>query len=317
MNFLNIKYFIAIVEEKSFSAAARKLFVSQQSLSEHIKKMENELGVPLFKRESPLSLTVAGECLLEGGEKILAAYEQMTSNISSVTENRRSRISIGIATYDTPPFLADMLAYFSQKYPQFEVTVVKRQHNDIAHNMRGVDLYISYLQLDDTLEHAVLIDENSYSVIMREDLLYKTYGDRWQHLEKELLNTQDLSLIKELPFLILKDRHGNIARDLNEILTQYNFTPIVSFSSESGDLNAEMCLKGLGCLLAPTDFIKRRFFADPDKNPPHLYYYPVNTSNVQASLTISYEKGKHLHAAEICFINEARKFLQQIPVNEL
>ena len=65
MNFLNIKYFIAIAEEESISAAARKLFVSQQSLSEHLKKLENQIGVPLFNRETPLSLTVAGETYFE------------------------------------------------------------------------------------------------------------------------------------------------------------------------------------------------------------------------------------------------------------
>ena len=45
MNFLNIKYFIAIAEEQNISAAARKLYVSQQSLSEHLKKLETEIGV--------------------------------------------------------------------------------------------------------------------------------------------------------------------------------------------------------------------------------------------------------------------------------
>lgn len=50
MNFLNIKYFIAIAEEQNISAAARKLYVSQQSLSEHLKKLETEIGAPLFIR---------------------------------------------------------------------------------------------------------------------------------------------------------------------------------------------------------------------------------------------------------------------------
>lgn len=309
MNFLNIKYFIAIVEEKSISAAARKLFVSQQSLSEHIKKLENELGVPLLIRASPISLTVAGECLVDGGKKLLTAYDQMLSNIISVTKERRSRISIGIPTYGTLPFLADLLTNFIEKYPQFEIAVVKRQHNDISHNMQGVDLYISYLPKDTILKHEILIDEKSYSIVIPKELAFKTYGNQWQPIEQKLLNTQDLSLVKELPFLILKDRLGNITRDLNDILTQYDFTPNISFTSENSDLNVEMCLKGVGCLLAPTDFIKRFFFSKSNHNSDHLQYYPIKTTNIQAPLTISYEKEKHLHPAEICFINEARKFL--------
>lgn len=54
MNFLNIKYFIAIAEEQNISAAARKLYVSQQSLSEHLKKLETEIGAPLLSGGIPL-----------------------------------------------------------------------------------------------------------------------------------------------------------------------------------------------------------------------------------------------------------------------
>ena len=50
MNFSNINYFLAIVEEGSISAAARKLYISQQALSEQLRKMEEEVGAPLLKR---------------------------------------------------------------------------------------------------------------------------------------------------------------------------------------------------------------------------------------------------------------------------
>lgn len=241
MNFLNIKYFMAIAEEQSISAAARKLFVSQQSLSEHLKKLEGEIGVPLFNRESPLSLTVAGECFFEGSKELLSAYDRMLANIDNVTTKRRSRITIGISTYDVPPFLSDLLMRFTEKYPQYDVSVVKRLHSDISHNMLGVDLYISYLPLDEDLEHVVLIDHDPYHVIFHKALAEKIYGVQWPSLEKKLQETRNLSLLQEMPFLVLKDRQGQLARDLNSIFQQYQFTPKVGFLSENGDLNAEMC----------------------------------------------------------------------------
>ncbi len=306
MNFLNIKYFIAIAEEESISAAARKLFVSQQSLSEHLKKLENEIGVPLFNRETPLSLTVAGECFFEGGKELLSAYERMLSNIDNVTTKRRSKITIGISTYDVPPFLPDLLIRFSEKYPQYDVSVVKRLHTDISHNMLGVDLYISYLPLDEDLEHVILIDHDPYQVIFHKTLAEKIYGDHWPALEEELRITRDLSLLKEMPFLVLKDRQGQLARDLNSIFRQYQFTPKVGFLSENGDLNAEMCLKGAGCLLVPKDFMNRRFYSLASRTPDDLLHYPIEITGFEPKLAICYEKGKHLHTAEICFLKEAR-----------
>lgn len=306
MNFLNIKYFMAIAEEQSISAAARKLFVSQQSLSEHLKKLEGEIGVPLFNRESPLSLTVAGECFFEGSKELLSAYDRMLANIDNVTTKRRSRITIGISTYDVPPFLSDLLMRFTEKYPQYDVSVVKRLHSDISHNMLGVDLYISYLPLDEDLEHVVLIDHDPYHVIFHKALAEKIYGVQWPSLEKKLQETRNLSLLQEMPFLVLKDRQGQLARDLNSIFQQYQFTPKVGFLSENGDLNAEMCLKGTGCLLVPEDFMNRRFFASVPHTADDLLHYPIEITGFEPKLAICYEKGKHLHTAEICFLKEAR-----------
>ncbi len=50
MNFRNLQYFLAAAEEKNFTHAARRLYISQQSLSGHVAKLEEELGVPLFER---------------------------------------------------------------------------------------------------------------------------------------------------------------------------------------------------------------------------------------------------------------------------
>ena len=61
MNFLTLKYFIAVAEELSITKASEKLFISQQSLSKHIIKLEKELEVTLFERAPTMSLTYAGK----------------------------------------------------------------------------------------------------------------------------------------------------------------------------------------------------------------------------------------------------------------
>lgn len=54
MNFLNLRYFIVTAEEMNFTKAAKRLFISQQSLSNHIAKLEDHFGVRLFDRNTPL-----------------------------------------------------------------------------------------------------------------------------------------------------------------------------------------------------------------------------------------------------------------------
>ncbi len=308
MNFLNIRYFIAIAEEQSISAAARKLYVSQQSLSEHLKKMENELGVPLFDRGSALTLTVAGECFFEGAKELLNAYDRLLSDISDITTNRRSRITIGISTYSEPPFLPDLLTEYYKKYPQYEVSVIKRWHIDILHNMHHVDLYISYLPLEESLDAVPLIADDPYCVTFHSDLAEKIYGKNWSSVERQLLETRDLSVLKEMPFLLLYDRHHQMVQDLSNIFAEYQFTPTPGFVSEDGDLLDDMCPRGIGCLLHPTDYVRRRFGSMSQRLPAELLSYPIHVTSFQSTLSICYSKGKRLHAAERCFIKTAQDF---------
>ena len=61
MNLNTINYYIATVEEMNITHAAQRLFISQQALSNHIARLEEELGVKLFNRSPVLSLTYAGK----------------------------------------------------------------------------------------------------------------------------------------------------------------------------------------------------------------------------------------------------------------
>ena len=185
MNFLSLEYFLVIAEEKNFSRAADKLFVSQQSLSEHVKKLEQELGTPLFKRGRSLTLTVAGECLVTGAQEILDAQSRMLQQIAFVTENRRKKITIAVSTFDVPPFLPELLARYKAKYPNYDAVVVKRQVSDIAYNMSGVDLYISFLPLNPNLEN-IILSQDHFVAIASKELFSQTYGKKWKKLEQEL-----------------------------------------------------------------------------------------------------------------------------------
>ena len=82
MNFRTCKYFLTVCELGTINAAARKLFISQQSLSQHIRKLEAELGVQLFHRDNPLVLTQAGQCVKKAAQTVLDTMEQMEKEIA-------------------------------------------------------------------------------------------------------------------------------------------------------------------------------------------------------------------------------------------
>ncbi len=310
MNFSNINYFLAIVEEGSISAAARKLYISQQALSEQLKKMEEELGAPLLTRGKNAALTVAGECLYRDGKKLLHIYEGMMEDIRNVTTNRRQKITIGIPTFWTPPLLPELLSVFRAKYPEYEVAVVKRQHTDVEHNMTGVDLYMSSLPLSPHLENIILRENDPFHVTFRRDLAEKHYQNRWNTVEAELKRTQNLALLSEMPFIILRDRYGQFVQSLNLIFNEYQFSPLIGFNSENFDLNEHACLNGLGCLLTTENHIEHLMGLIGDRSE-ELLSYPIKVTSFETKMAISHPKDLHLHAAEIRFIEEAKRLTTQ------
>ena len=102
VNFTGIRYFISIAEEGGVSAAARKLYISQQALSEQLKKLESEAGTPLVRR-SPFGLTEAGERFYAGCKKLMDVYGEMMDDIGRIAEKRRDKITLGVPTFGAPP----------------------------------------------------------------------------------------------------------------------------------------------------------------------------------------------------------------------
>ena len=73
-----LRYFVAVVEEQSFTKAAERLFIAQPPLSRQIQNLENELGVQLFERGSrPLQTTTAGQFLYQHALKLLSNAEEV------------------------------------------------------------------------------------------------------------------------------------------------------------------------------------------------------------------------------------------------
>lgn len=314
MNFLTLEYFIAIAEEKSFTRASKRLFTSQQSLSEHIKKLEAELDVTLFKRGGrTLTLTEAGECLFRGATSILACRDQMLGEINSLSEKSQHQLTIAVATFDTPPFLSNLLLEFANRYPQYKITIVKRLVRDIHIRMANVNLYFSFMPLNDNLEHCYLM-EDQLAIAVHSNLIQNTFGDQWPYVEEKLLVTRNLSLLAELPFILLYDKEGYLSQDLEYIFNQYHLTPAVGFKSENGDLNFSMCLASAGVLIAPMDFLKRKLRGYSDAIKQSLYLYPIDSKGLKVALALSYEKGKVLSPIEKQFIELTRDHLARTKI---
>lgn len=114
----DIDYIYAVYQEKSFSKAAQKLFISQPALSASVKKTERLLGVELFYRTTkPLKATPAGEKYIEYVEKVIELRRDMEKSLSAISKTQQLVLNAGGSTYFCSYILPPFLRELQQHYP--------------------------------------------------------------------------------------------------------------------------------------------------------------------------------------------------------
>jgi DNA-binding transcriptional LysR family regulator len=165
MTLQQLQYFLAAVEHRSFSAAAAALHMAQPSLSEQIRRLEGELGAPLFIRARRLQLTEAGRIFEPEAERTLAAAQEARDSVREVRE-----LATGTATFGTfgqAPYylLSDLVQDFRKRYPGVRVRLLGQNSSEVAEAVRDgrIEGGLIVLPIDDRgLEVTPAIDEELF-----------------------------------------------------------------------------------------------------------------------------------------------------------
>ena len=137
MELRQLRYFVAIAEERSFTRAAERLWVAQPGLSTQIRRLEAELGVKLFERHSRgVDLTDAGELFLDRAKGALAAAEVAFSTGHDLEHGLVGSVRLGIATEAGWCPLPAFLDEFGRDRPKIELTVVESHGGTLVRDLR-------------------------------------------------------------------------------------------------------------------------------------------------------------------------------------
>ncbi len=119
-------YMLTIYETGSFSAAARKLYMTQPALSIAVRKLEAEIGEPLFYRNrKPVQPTPAGEILLHTIEKQKLLEKELREELDDLKDGLHAQIRIGASPYITGYILPEILIDFSRKFPDIHLELLE------------------------------------------------------------------------------------------------------------------------------------------------------------------------------------------------
>ncbi|MEN8722184.1 MAG: LysR family transcriptional regulator [Alphaproteobacteria bacterium] len=113
-----IRHLIALARFQSFRKAADHLDISQSTLSESIKRVEDVYGVPLFARtRSGTSLTAFGEIVVANAHRIMAVIEQTKRDVDMLENFQTGHLVVGCNAYLTDPYIAPVIAEIMKQYP--------------------------------------------------------------------------------------------------------------------------------------------------------------------------------------------------------
>ena len=97
-NLKHVNYILAVERTGSVTAAANQLFISQPALSQVIRQVERELGVPIFDRSSsPMRLTAAGQEYVHAAQQVVAIHTDLTNKISEIKGEAHGTLRLGIS----------------------------------------------------------------------------------------------------------------------------------------------------------------------------------------------------------------------------
>ena len=143
------KVFAEVAINLSFSKAASVLFISQPAVSKHIKKLESEIGLPLFVRKgNTISLTSSGGKLLEYLHKAKIIQGQIDSDIQIIKNQLKARgeLNIGASTTLSLYVLPKILSSFHKKYPNISILLVNRNSENILKALVDKEIDIAIIE---------------------------------------------------------------------------------------------------------------------------------------------------------------------------
>src|SRR3954452_24372026 len=133
MTLQQLEYFLATVDRGSFSAAADALHMAQPSLSEQVRRLEDELGVALFHRVGRgVTLTEAGRALQPHAERTLAEAESARDAVAGVREVRGGTAAFGTWGTSRYYFGVDLVETFRRRHPGGRVRLVGQSSSEVV-----------------------------------------------------------------------------------------------------------------------------------------------------------------------------------------
>ncbi len=303
-------YIYEIDKEKSFTAAANKLFMTQPALSICVKKTEEKLGAKIFDRKSsPIRLTECGKAYISAVEQIYAIENGLKNTVNDIASLNVGTLSVCSANVMFTCVLPRLFERFSKSYPKIDVSLTESFSGDLKNRVsRGlIDLIIDYdfdkaiFQSYPLCEERVLLSFSKDSpvakrfagqVLTRAEVIDGSYEKR---------RGISISRLKEEDFIIMKKKN-DMQRRAAKIFAEGEMQPRVKLELDQLKTCYELSCQGLGVAFVTDTLIKNAWRENG-------LYLKIDSPHAKRQICIAHKKNAYVTNAMRKFIETATELL--------
>ncbi|NGM44189.1 LysR family transcriptional regulator [Rhodobacter sp. SGA-6-6] len=238
-----LQFFIAAAEAGSVTGAARALSISQSSVTEAIRALEDDLGVSLFDRQARgLEITHKGSAFLRHARQILADVATARSAFRDEAETARGRLSLGVTSLVAGYVLSDILSRFRRAHPRVELNVIEDNGDYLQHLLIGGELDVAVMLTSSVRDRTALHVET---------LLVSPYR-LWLPLGHPLAQQEAIALEDVAGQPLIQLMVDEIEESTRRLTAALPVKPEIAFRTRSVEAVRSLVATGAGLAILPS-----------------------------------------------------------------
>lgn len=239
MELEQLRHFLKVAELENFTRAAEQAGLSQSALSRSIARLEEELGQPLFERQSrKIVKTDAGYLLFDRARKIVSMVDDAKAEVCD--DGQSGRVRVGAIPTIAPYFLPRYLRSFQQQFPRAQLIVQEDTTENLLKKVTDGEVDIAVAALPIATKYV------DVEPLFEEELLLVTSKDH-PLAEKKAIRTTDL---EQFPFVLLGEAHC-LSDNVLSFCRQKSFHPLTVERTSQLAMVQELVALGHGISLIP------------------------------------------------------------------
>lgn len=309
---LNQKYFLAVAEELNISKAARKLYITPQCLSNHVKRMEKTLGAILFQRKPHLALTPEGEAMVRALHQIQIVENSLVSEIQEIKSGVNGILRIGAATTRARYLIPMIFRQFNSEYPAVKISIFPgiTEETERMVDTGALDMLIGLDRPMSSNIEKICLDEEKVVLIISDNLLAQYFKDDFPECKKQFQCGVRLADFVGIPFL-LNHETSSQSIALQQFLQVKGLKLNVVLQANDNNLHFAMCAMDYGAFICPETILTMREILSSETKKP-LNAFPITDFDPHNRIVLAYHKNTYMPKYARKFIEITQKMFLEI-----